>query len=258
MGKRQLMPDDPEGTVNISKVTIELPFEYLDTDLAGEGPEKLVPIRNQCLLYLNRLREVIRFYTNRYWLKSLSPHHLNIYDLVRYKDDGKGRRLMMFAPPSVNLFPSTVREYGEVQSQITEMLLNDTPILLHDKLYRDALNFFYFFSFAEAIITANIALEVFVWGHLFERYKSQGKSDADAKKEVEKIFEGKFHRVMKNQYFAELDKNLENHQIWRMFDDARKFRRSIIHPHTKIPELEETRKVLLHISQIMDWVSKQA
>ncbi len=48
--------------------------------------------------------------------------------------------------------------------------MHDTGgVPLPNKLYLDALNFFHFFSFAEAIITANIALEVFIWRHLLER-----------------------------------------------------------------------------------------
>lgn len=252
------MPDDPEGTVNISKIIIEFPFEFSDADLAGEGPEKLNQVGHQCVVYLNRLREVIRYCTNRYWLKSISPYHLNIYNLERYNDEGKRRPLFMYAPPSEILFPTPVKDYAEVQSRISEMLQKETPISLPDKLYRDALNFYYFFYFVEAIVTANTALEVLVWRHLFERYKSQRRSEAEAKEEIEKIFEGRFHKVMKNQYFPKLDKeDLKNHPIWKIFDDARKLRGSVVHPHTKVPKLEETRKILLDISQIMDWVSKQ-
>jgi hypothetical protein len=259
MGKRQLMPHDPEGVVNISRITIEFPFEYSDADLRGEGPEKLDPVRNQCLIYLNRLREVIRYHTNQYWLRSISPFSLNIYEVVRYNDEGRGRRLMMLAPPPENLFPMPVKQFTEVQSEISEMLLKETSILLPDKLYQDALNFFYFFSFVEAIVTANTALEVFVWRHLFERYKSQGKSEAEAKTTVEGIFNGSFHKVMKNQYFNNLDdKSRKNHPIRKIFDDARGIRGNVVHPHIKVPTLDETRKVLLDISQIMDWISKQA
>jgi hypothetical protein len=258
MGKRQLSPSDPQGMANVSKVTIEIPFEFSDSDITDDGSEKLNPVILQCVAYLNRLHEVIRYHTNQYWLKSISPYHLNIFEIVRQNDEGKGRQFKTIAPPPENLFPAQVKGYAEVQSQISDMLLKETSISLSDKLYQDALNFFYFFSFTEAIITANTALEVFVWRHLFERYKSQTKNEDKAKTKVEDIFDGNFHKVMKNQYFPELDKeDLKNHPIWKIFDDARRLRGSIVHPHTKIPKLEETRKVLLDISQIMEWVSKQ-
>jgi hypothetical protein len=125
VGKRQLKPDDSEGMVNISRVTIEFPFEFSDADLMGEGPEKLDTVRHQSLIYLNRLREVIRYHTNQYWLRSISSSHLNIYKMVRYNDEGRCRSLMMIAPPPGNPFPTSVKEFTEVQSKISNMLLNE-------------------------------------------------------------------------------------------------------------------------------------
>jgi hypothetical protein len=139
------------------------------------------------------------------------------------------------------------------------MLMHDTGgVPLPNKLYLDALNFFHFFSFAEAIITANIALEVFVWRHLFERYTSQGKSEDEAKTKVDQIFEGKFHKVMKNQYFKNFnDESRKKHPTWQKLENVRKKRRSVVHPHTKIPSLEETKNVLLDIHEITSWLSQQ-
>jgi hypothetical protein len=257
-GQRRLMPDDPEGMANISNVIIKFPFEYSDAYLGTEGPEKLTLIKHLCVKYLNRLREVIRYYTNRYWLRSLSPYHVNIYHLETYNDMRKGKQIYLLAPPSTNFLPLNVKEYSEVESLISEMLMNETPIMLPDKLYLDALNFFHFFSFAEAIISANVALEVFVWRHLFERFRSQGKNQDEAKTEVERIFEGKFHKVMKNQYFNNLnDESRKQDPIWKKLENVRNTRRTVVHPHTKIPSLEETKQVLLDINDIRIWVSKQ-
>ena len=156
MGKRQLMPDDPEGTVNISRVTIEFLFEISNADLMGEGPEKLDKVRQQSLIYLNRLREVIRYHTNQYWLRSISPRHLNIYEIVRYNDEGRGRRLMMLAPPPGNPFPTSVKEFTEVQSEISTTLLNEAQIPLSDRLYQDAflfLSFSFFFHLYKTVET---------------------------------------------------------------------------------------------------------
>jgi hypothetical protein len=255
-GKRQIMPDDSEGMVNISKVVIEFPFEYSAADLGSGGLEKYAPIKERCVTYLNRLQEVLKYCTNRYWLRSVSPYHLNIYNIENYDDRGKGKQTSLFAPPSAMFFPLAVREYREVESQISEMLMNETSVSLPDKLYLDALNFFHFFSFAEAIIIANIALEVFVWKHLFERYRSHGKSEDEAKTKVEKIFKGKFEKVMKNHYFYNFE-NMEQHPIWNKLKNVRNRRRSVVHPHTKIPSLEETKQVLLDILDITSWVSQQ-
>jgi hypothetical protein len=255
-GKRQIMPSDPEGMVNISKVVIEFPFEYSAADLGSEGSEKYASIKEQCVTYLNRLQEVLRYCTNRYWLRSVSPYHLNIYNIESYDDMGKRKQTFLFAPPSAMFFLLAVRDHREAEPQISEMLMNETQVSLPDKLYLDALNFFHFFSFAEAIITANIALEVFVWGHLFERYRSQGKTEDEAKRKVDNVFGAKFRKIMKNEYFNNSESRLQ-HPIWQKLENVRDRRRSLVHPHTKIPSLEETKQVLLDIRDITSWVSQQ-
>jgi hypothetical protein len=151
-GKRQLMPSDPEGMVNISKVIIEFPFEYSAADLGSEGLEKFTRIKHLCVTYLNRLQEVIRYCTNRYWLRSLSPYHLNIYNIETYDDMGKGKQIFLLAPPSANFFPLSVREYREVESQISEMLMNEITVSLPDKLYLDALTFFISFPLLKLLL----------------------------------------------------------------------------------------------------------
>jgi hypothetical protein len=123
-GQRRLMPDDPEGMVNISKIIIKFPFGYSDAYLGTEPPEKFTQIKDLCVKYLNRLLEVIKYSTNRYWLRSLSPYHLNIYDLETHNDMGKGRRIQLQTPPSANFLPLAIIEYSEVESQISEMLMN--------------------------------------------------------------------------------------------------------------------------------------
>jgi hypothetical protein len=257
-GKRQIMPDDPEGMVNISKVVIEFPFEYSAADLGSEGLEKFTRIKNLCVTYLNRVQEVIRYCTNRYWLRPLSPYHLNIYNIETYDDMGKGKQIFLFTPPSANLFPLAVRECREVESQISEMLMNETEVSLPFNLYLNALNFFHFFSFAESMITANIALEVFVWRYLVEKYGSEGKSEDEAKKIVGNLFDDGLQKAIRKRYFHNFDKkSRDDHPIWKKLVNVRNRRKNVIHPQIKKPSLEETRQVLLDIPDIINWISQQ-
>ncbi len=103
-GERQLMPSDPEGMMNISKVIIEFPFEYSSEELRSEGLEKYTRIKDLCVAYLNRLQEVIRYCTNQYWLRSVSPSRLNIYNIEGDEDIEGGKQTSLFAPPSANFF----------------------------------------------------------------------------------------------------------------------------------------------------------
>src|SRR5215218_5110851 len=188
------------------------------------------------MCYLNRLQEVIRYSTNRYWLRSVSPYHLNICYMERYDDLGKGTQTSLSAPPSANFFPLPVRKYSEVESQISEMLMNETTVSLPDKLYLDALNFFHFFSFAEAIITANIALDVFVWGYLLEKYRYEGKSEDESAKIIGNLFDDGLQKAIKKRYFNNFDdKSRDEHPIWKKLVNVRNRRKNVIHPHIKKP-----------------------
>ncbi len=48
-GKRQLMPSDPEGMVNISKVIIEFPFEYSSEGLGHVDLEEFTLLKDLCV-----------------------------------------------------------------------------------------------------------------------------------------------------------------------------------------------------------------
>ena len=260
MGKSELVPDDPEGTVNISKVVLELPFQYsAPNDYENRNLDGSGPIKEICVSYLNRLRDVIRFCTLKYWIRRISLQHLIIYKIETYDDIGKGGELLIFIePPSSVFFPLTTKENREVESQIFEMLLSEKEISLAETLYSDSLNFFHFFSFREEIITANIALEVFVWTHWFEKYVAEGKSIDEADKLVSNLFDGGLQKAIRKSYFSNLDENSRNkHEVWTKLQNVRNLRKNVIHPTTKNPLPEETRQVLLDIPIITSWILRQ-
>ena len=260
VGKSALMPDDPEGVVNISKVVLELPFQYsLPNDQANESSERSGPIKEVCVSSLNRLRDVIRFCTLKYWIRPISPQQLTIYNIETYDDNGKGRQLFIFfESPSQSFFPLAIKENKDVDSQITEMLSNEKEISLAETLYFDSLNFFHFFSFREAIITANIALEVFVWSHWIEKFVAEGISIDKADKLVANLFDGGLQKAFKKKYFGSLNKEARSkHDIWIKLLHVRNVRKNVIHPHTSKPSPEKTRQVLLDIPIIISWMLKQ-
>ena len=257
VGKSELMPDDPEGMVNISNVILELPYQYSrpdeHVDTKGSGPVKEI-----CVSYLNRLRDVIRYCSQKYWIRPISCQHLTIYKIETYDDGGHVRKLrIFFEPPSQVFFPIATKEKTEVESQIAEMLENENEISLSETLYLDALNFFHYFSFNEAIITANISLEVFVWVYWLEKYIAEGNSRDEADKRVSHLFEDGLQKAIRKKYFSGFDEEgRSKHKIWIKLQNVRNSRKNVIHPHTKMPSPEETRKVLLDIPIIIRWISK--
>lgn len=83
LGDAKLFPDDPTGTVNISKIVIN--FHDLNQETVADAMNLPGGMGNQmkeyCIKYLNRLIEVIRFTTQRYWIRRISGFYLDIYDI---------------------------------------------------------------------------------------------------------------------------------------------------------------------------------
>lgn len=152
-----------------------------------------------------------------------------------YDETGKGRVLrIFFEPPSTPSFPVNTKAEKEVESQISEMLLNEKEIPLAETLFLDSLNFFHFFSFKETIITANTALEVFVWRLWFEKFITEGKSIDEADKHVSDLFDGGLHKAIKRRYFVGFNEDRNKHEIWNKLQHVRNAK-NVIHPQTKNP-----------------------
>lgn len=79
-----MFPDDPAGTVNISNIVIKFhDLNEEDVEEAMKEPDGIGDLMKEyCIQYLNRLIEVIRFTTHRYWIRRISGFYL---DLMTYK-----------------------------------------------------------------------------------------------------------------------------------------------------------------------------
>jgi hypothetical protein len=264
-GRARVMPDDPEGIMNISKVSIKLPYSMNNhnNNISNE-PDKMqigIPssIIEMCVLYLNRIREVIRYCTHRYWIRAISPRHLNIYKIVELDDDGKEEMRILFNIPFGNIFPINIVNEADVSLQISEMLKKETRVLISGNLFFDSLSFFHSSLFAEAIIIVNIALETFLEEKLVNKFKSEGKTDEQATKIVGDLLDGSLHKVMKKTYFAHMDNmTRESHPIWLKFDEVRTKRKNVVHPYIKRFTADETKQILMDVLDIVKWITNHS
>lgn len=250
----QMMEDIP---VTLSHVTIRLPYHLVNSDKDIEYSPK---IAEECLKYLNRLIEVIRYCTGQYWIQRASFRDLFIQDIIEHNIDGSGRGLSLIQIPSGHEFKWEIRKESEARSQILEFL-NDgqRTVPLSENLFLEALRLFNSSTFEQAIIIGNTSLEIFVDENMTKKYISTGMKYDDAKLQVDKLFGNTFHYVMKKSYFQGLsDSDRENHEVWKKFESVRKVRKEVIHPRVRRSSLEETRDVLQKIRDIKEWIETRA
>ena len=102
------------GVINISKIRITLPYhkEF------GEPVE----FKKECIPFLNRLIEVVRYKTKAYWITPLTDHDIRYFDIVENVDDtGKTTHGFSFVPNAL-VFPVCVIDQIDVQQDISYLV----------------------------------------------------------------------------------------------------------------------------------------
>lgn len=262
-GKMTIVPDDPEGLANFSKIIMQLPFltphafaEKVDFDNA---PNIFEETTNECARYLNRLREVIRYVTRRYWIRDIAKNHIRIHSIRVEQDDGKSRTHMLLIPPVNHNFPISIREQEGVNTEIQLMLTNENIIPLPERLYADSLNFFGNGRYQEAIVNSNTALEVAVFEQVKKIAESDGKGDVEVERVVDKIFKPrKFETQVKRAFFGNItQQDFEQTDICKNLREIRDKRGNAIHPGVHFFSESEAKIQLIKIHQVIIWVLSQ-
>jgi hypothetical protein len=79
---------DAHGIANISKVTMEVPAAV--DQLGGtELFETSSSIKQECVMYFNRLVEVVRYVSRQYWITPISSREIIELNVVKENDDGE-------------------------------------------------------------------------------------------------------------------------------------------------------------------------
>jgi hypothetical protein len=254
-GSPKIVPDDPQGLYYISEVEVSMPLlstESSNDRLMNEGLVSYV-----CMKYLNRLTEVIRFTTHRYWIKMITLRDIDIFKVNVENAQGPQPSLtkILGYPEGFIFEPLAIYEQANKKELINKILQKSYKLPLSENLLFDSLNKFHSGNFSEAIIMINISLEVFVEEFLTERFIAEGKSETSANQLVDELFDGKFHKTMRKAFFDNMSEiERANHHIWVKFENIRAKRKHVTHPHTKIPSYEETYQVFLDVVSTRDWI----
>jgi len=254
-GSPQIIPDDPHGLYYISEVDMSIPL--LPTEKSEDWLMDNSVVSYVCLKYLNRLTEVIRFTTHRYWIKMITMKDIDIFkvELKNGEQPQPSVTQLLGYPTGFNFEPLPIHAQAAKKGLIEKILVKGHRLPLSENLILDSLNYFHSGKFSEAIITINISLEVFVEGFLIDRYTAEGNDEKTANERVDKMFDGKFHTTMRKAFFDNMtDDERNKHDMWIKFDNIRKKRKNVIHPHTKIPSHAETYQLFLDVISIRDWV----
>lgn len=261
-GGKVSLSRDPHGIANYTNVSIEFPYYY---DVSKDGGFMTTefstthPLKQDSIVYLNRLIEVIRWLTARYWIQRVKEQDILSFEYVRIDDEGKGKEGFASDYGASREFPLAVKEQSSVSNEILDILKNEQEIPLDQNLFLDSINYFVHGSFNEAVIIANVALEVLVSEHLFTRFITNGLSEEEASKKVEKMFSKQkkkgLLKILTSDFVDIGKKSLEDSpDLLEKFKNARDVRKNAIHPRIKKLKDDEARQTIETMMQIANWI----
>lgn len=275
-GATMRMPNDFYGLVDITRIRIEFPFLIRPTNVRDKGDGTLedlshdnhVNVQRTCLTYLNRLIEVIRWHTKRHWIHNLagSDVYLNKFDL--FDDNGRNVGGQIHGQPILTLFnlPSDAETQDSKKNQIESSLESEGKVPVHDALYLDSLHDFSQGRFNKAVMVINTALESATTEYLFQQLIKNGDSKDDAEKKIDKILsfgirlnrKSGFRKILSEDFKSITGRSLEDEpELWNRFDDARRKRKTTLHPYVGQLSEDTARQAIIDIINVMNWVLEE-
>ena len=182
---------------------------------------------------LNILRNAIRIRTNNYWLQYHTRYSW-ITITVPILDELEYPWVLW-----INFFPLT---YIRNKAIWRNILL-------------DAIEYFSAENSNHAVISINIAFESFTADHLYNKLITIGTDPIRARKRIMRIFDGKFSKVIKND-FPNIDGRsiYGDHLLFDKFKYVRKIRSHAIHSFTRRIKIEEAMSVLYDCMILIEWM----
>lgn len=271
------MENDFHGLVNITRVKIELPYLIYpsktrpksDGTLEDLSHDHHVNVQKDCMLYLNRLIQVVRWHTRKFWINNLSGFDINLNKFDLFDDNERNIGGQIHGQPIYTPFklPNLTVYQKDIQKEILQSLKTEDKIPVYDALYLDALDDFSRGQFNKAVMTINIALESTITDYLLSELVKQGKTRDEAKKQVDKYLkfdkkrEGRsgFHKILANDFKDVTGRSLEKDEpeLWKEFENTRNKRKTTIHPYVGRLNEEKAREAFLNAVKIMNWVLQQ-
>jgi hypothetical protein len=231
----------------VYRITIVIPYSVSENENEFSNtvyvPPSTSPIKLEALNYFNRLIDVIRLKTRKFWIRPISEFDISYMEITKEDDSGRQRGGFSFGMgnPSFPPYPMNSMDESELKSNIVTLLKNETNIGFYDLLFLESISQYQAGRFDESVISMNIALESFAVDYLADKLTRMGNPALQVKKKIDKAFStdkknGKTGmRKALTVYFEEIDgRSLEhNLELWNRFEVARNRRAVAIHPKRK-------------------------
>jgi hypothetical protein len=240
-------------STNTSSVTMEFPY------LFDESLNKDEVIKRECVACLNRLGEVVRFKTRLFVIERIFEHDIFLFNFKTVDNTGKKTTGSAFGFGGGPIFPINSIPEQDVESELTEMLKNETEVPFYENLRLDSYYNFITGQFNNAVIIHNIILESIIADHLLGKLLKKGLPNEDADRTLDKIFSRKrsIQRIMCKD-FQQIDgRSFRSSNLWEKFARARTTRKNVIHPRTTRISKERALQTLQDIDEIIDWIHKK-
>lgn len=238
---------DYHGVANIWKISMTVP--HVPT------PNDTRLFVQECLKYLNRLVEVVRYKTKKYWITPISSHDI-IYAKIIDMDTDSGKHKTGFLMPEISVYPIQYLDETNMMSNITDMLASEKSIYMSENLILDSYNYFSTGAYNEAVIISNLALEVFVDEYIAEILQRKYRTETILSEKIDAAVEGKFHKVMRRNFFD--DRNHESlkktEPVYLKFCEVRDIRRKVMHPHASKIDIDTAFRVINKVSDVQQFL----
>jgi hypothetical protein len=239
---------DYHGVVNISRVRITLPYHMQ----FGEPLE----FKRECIPFLNRLIEAVKYNTNAYWITPVTEHDILYFDIIENIDDTGNPRRGFSDVAQALIFPVQVIDQTNVQKEISYILENEVHIPRFALLLLDSYNYFASSQFNLAIITANTALEIFIEKYLKSVLSRKFQSQDQLENKLSLALEGKnLHSKVRRNFFKnqEHDVLLRLEPVYEKFHAARNHRGKAVHSEKELERDESFNgmKGIIHFTEYL-------
>lgn len=208
--------------------------------LLDKNSNQAYDIKLECLKYLNRLVEVIRFKTRKYWLLPVNENELLYADFSDYVDKSGMRK-----EGYVNMSPMfgldvPITDESEVLHEVRELLKNEHIIYYSDSLILDAYTYILLGRYNDSIATSNLALEMFILEILREILQYRYATDLELDDALKRVVEDKLHATFRKNFLngKKHDELMRTSDVYRKFDASRNYRAKIMHGGKRLDRSE--------------------
>lgn len=247
---------DSFGIANVTKIIIEFP-KIISSKLDEKEINPIVlslVVKQECIRYVNRLIEVIRIHTKKYWLRYISEQDVLGYSSTQIDDNEKSFKTMIMDFGSGLSFPIQVLEQKGVHDKIIQSLKTNQKISYDSNLYLDAIGYYFTRRFNTAVAMMYVGLEVGISNYIIIKLKQKKIPKEEIDKIMRKVLRSGISKILDFHLKENTGKSLkENDKLWKKFEKIRDVRKSVIHPYPKILSQQEAYETLAEIQEILGW-----